>query len=134
VNVEAWEVMPESEERRNLDWDNGRQGGILRLPYEGGCHGLVFQLRSVTAYTDMAMTKLLGDANVKVTSQVELLPHGFRSSFRDWASERGYPRDLAEKALAHMIKNQTEAAYHRTDLLEQRREMMDAWERHCLDS
>jgi len=56
--------------------------------------------------------------------------HGFRSSFRDWASEHAYSRDLAERALAHTIKNQAEAAYHRTDLLEQRRPMMDAWAGH----
>ena len=55
---------------------------------------------------------------------------GFRSSFRDWASEQGYPRDLAERALAHTISNAAEAAYHRTDLLEQRRSMMDAWAAH----
>ena len=54
--------------------------------------------------------------------------HGFRSSFRDWCSENNYPRDLAERALAHTVQNKVEAAYHRTDLLEQRRPMMEAWE------
>ena len=58
--------------------------------------------------------------------------HGFRSAFRDWASENEYPRDLAERALAHTICNSTEAAYHRTDLLEQRRKMMEDWERLLL--
>jgi integrase len=53
--------------------------------------------------------------------------HGFRRSFRDWASEHGYARDLAERALAHAVANKVEAAYHRTDLLEQRRPMMEAW-------
>lgn len=53
--------------------------------------------------------------------------HGFRSSFRDWCSEQSYARDLAERALAHMLKDKVEAAYHRTDLLEQRRPMMEAW-------
>ena len=57
--------------------------------------------------------------------------HGFRSSFRDWCSEHGYSRDLAERALAHTVSNKVEAAYHRTDLLEQRRPMMDAWEIFC---
>lgn len=57
--------------------------------------------------------------------------HGFRSSFRDWCSEKGYPRDLAERALAHTITNKVEAAYHRTDLLEQRRPMMIEWEKYC---
>ena len=53
--------------------------------------------------------------------------HGFRSSFRDWCSENGYSRDLAERSLAHTVANKVEAAYHRTDLLEQRRSMMNQW-------
>ena len=53
--------------------------------------------------------------------------HGFRSTFRDWCSEQGYSRDLAERALAHTLKNKVEAAYHRTDLLDQRIPMMQAW-------
>ena len=53
--------------------------------------------------------------------------HGFRSSFRDWASENEYPQHLAESALAHQIKNAVERAYHRTDLLDQRRSMMQDW-------
>jgi integrase len=58
--------------------------------------------------------------------------HGFRSSFRDWAADQtNYPRDVAEAALAHAIKDKTEAAYRRTTMLEKRREMMAAWEAHC---
>jgi integrase len=54
--------------------------------------------------------------------------HGFRSSFRDWASERtNFPRAVSEAALAHALKDKTEAAYHRTDLFERRRELMDSW-------
>lgn len=56
------------------------------------------------------------------------VPHGFRSTFRDWAAERtNYPRDLAEMALAHAISNAVEAAYRRGDMLEKRREMMIEW-------
>lgn len=58
------------------------------------------------------------------------VPHGLRSTFRDWASEKGVSRDLAERALAHTIRNAVEAAYHRTDLVEQRRGVMDAWAAH----
>ena len=53
--------------------------------------------------------------------------HGFRSSFRNWASEHDYSRDMAERALAHEVKDETEAAYHRTDLLDKRRPMMQEW-------
>jgi len=56
--------------------------------------------------------------------------HGFRSAFRDWASERtGFAREICEAALAHIVKDKTEAAYRRGDLFEKRRELMDTWAR-----
>ena len=56
------------------------------------------------------------------------MPHGFRSSFRDWvAEETDHPREVAEAALAHMVRNQVEAAYRRTDLFERRRRLMEDW-------
>jgi len=58
--------------------------------------------------------------------------HGFRSAFRDWAgNETHFPRDLAEHALAHVIGDKAEQAYRRSDALARRRELMDAWARHC---
>ena len=55
-------------------------------------------------------------------------PHGFRSSFRDWAAERTTtPREVVEAALAHRVQNPTEAAYARSDLFERRRRLMDDW-------
>jgi integrase len=90
---------------------------------------LVFPSRKNTPVSDVTLTKCLRDHNVASdTPGRTATAHGFRSSFRDWASENGYQRDLAERALAHMIKNATEAAYHRTDLLDQRRDMMLKWE------
>lgn len=54
--------------------------------------------------------------------------HGFRSAFRDWASERtNFAREICEAALAHIVKDKTEAAYRRGDLFEKRRELMDKW-------
>ena len=59
---------------------------------------------------------------------IAAVPHGFRSSFRDWASERtDYPRAVVEAALAHTVRDQTEAAYARSDLFERRRRLMDDW-------
>lgn len=56
------------------------------------------------------------------------VPHGFRSSFRDWCGEcTPFPREVAEAALAHIVGNSVEQAYRRGDALEKRREMMDAW-------
>jgi integrase len=58
--------------------------------------------------------------------------HGFRSSFRDWAgNETHFPRELAEHALAHVIGDRAEQACRRSDALQRRRELMDAWARHC---
>jgi len=58
--------------------------------------------------------------------------HGFRSSFRDWTGEKtSFPREVAEAALAHVLKDKTEAAYQRGDLLEKRRRLMGAWETYC---
>lgn len=60
------------------------------------------------------------------------VPHGFRSTFRDWAADRtNFPRDLCEFALAHTLDSKTEAAYLRTDMLEKRRKLMQAWADHC---
>jgi hypothetical protein len=54
--------------------------------------------------------------------------HGFRSSFRDWVSERtSFSREVAEMALAHVVDDKTEAAYRRGDLFDKRRRMMAAW-------
>jgi integrase len=56
------------------------------------------------------------------------VPHGFRSSFRDWSGEvSSFPRDVAEMALAHAIENKVEAAYRRGDLFAKRRRMMQEW-------
>jgi integrase len=58
--------------------------------------------------------------------------HGFRSTFRDWASETtSFPHEVCEQALAHAIGNKTEAAYRRGDLFEKRRQLMDAWAKYC---
>ncbi len=60
--------------------------------------------------------------------KVDATPHGFRSTFRDWASEMtAFPHEVAEMALAHTVSNKVEAAYRRSDLLQKRRELMEAW-------
>lgn len=60
------------------------------------------------------------------------VPHGFRSTFREWAAERtNYPRDMAEMALAHTIGNKVEAAYRRGDMFAKRRRMMADWAKFC---
>jgi integrase len=63
---------------------------------------------------------------------VPVVPHGFRSTFSDWASEHtAYSHEVREMALAHTIKNKAEAAYRRGDLFEKRRRMMTDWAKFC---
>ena len=72
--------------------------------------------------SDMAFTQLLRRLGL------DFVPHGLRSSFRDWAAEQtGSPHAVVETALAHTVGNATEAAYFRSDLFELRRDLMDEW-------
>ncbi len=97
---------------------------------------LVFpSIRDQVELSDMAITSLLRRLKAHSDTPGRIATaHGFRSSFRDWCSENGYSRDLAERSLAHTIRNQVEAAYHRTDLLEQRRGLMNDWGTFVLGS
>ena len=62
---------------------------------------------------------------------IAAVPHGFRSTFRDWAGEEtDHPREVIEAALAHVVRNRVEAAYARSDLFERRRILMDDWARY----
>jgi integrase len=62
----------------------------------------------------------------------DLTAHGFRSTFRDWCAEAtNYPREVAEAALAHTLRDKTEAAYQRGDLMEKRRRLMEEWATFC---
>ena len=62
----------------------------------------------------------------------DITTHGFRSSFRDWAEERThFPRTVCKAALAHTVRDKTEAAYRRTDLFEKRRNLMYAWAQYA---
>lgn len=77
--------------------------------------------------SNMAMLQLL-----KRMGHDNLTVHGFRSTFRDWTSERtGYPREVCEMALAHAVGDKVEAAYRRGDLFEKRRRLMADWAKHC---
>ena len=62
----------------------------------------------------------------------DIVPHGFRSTFRDWAAEQtSFAREVAEMALAHAIENKVEAAYRRGDLMAKRQKLMAAWAAYC---
>ena len=97
---------------------------VLRQMAAYGSDGLVFPGRNrERPLSDVALSKI-----VKAVSGSDATTHGFRSCFRDWAGEHtGFPRELAEAALAHITGDATERAYQRGDLLERRRRLMDVW-------
>jgi len=76
-----------------------------------------------SALSNMAMLECLRDLRGRGATV-----HGFRSTFRDWAGDKTkFPRDVAEAALAHALRDKTEAAYRRSSALERRRELMENW-------
>lgn len=77
--------------------------------------------------SDMTLSKLVKELGIAA------VPHGFRSSFRDWAGEQtNHPREVVEFALAHVIKDKAEAAYARSELLEKRRTLMNDWANYVI--
>lgn len=87
-----------------------------------GVSGLVFPSIRDKPLSDMTLTKLVREQGFDVHV------HGFRTSFRTWAQEQtNFPREVAEAALAHMVKDKAEAAYARSDLFEKRGELMEIW-------
>lgn len=100
---------------------------ILKKLYEAKTGDFVFPGKKNKPLSNMAMLALL-----KRMKRDDITVHGFRSTFRDWAAEQThYAREVAEQALSHAIDNKTEAAYRRGDLLDKRRQMMNAWARYC---
>jgi integrase len=92
-----------------------------------GAKGYLFSGPKNAPLSTMAMAMLLRRMKAEVTV------HGFRSSFRDWASETtGFSYEVCEMALAHTITNKAEAAYRRGDLFEKRNKLMAAWAGYCI--
>lgn len=91
------------------------------------------EVQSNWVFPSNRVDKHIGDTSMLVflksaSNRSDLTVHGFRSSFRDWCAEKtSFPRELAEAALAHVVKDKTEAAYQRGDMLEKRMELMIGW-------
>ncbi len=92
--------------------------------------GLIFPgTRTGKPLSDMTISKLMRDLGL------DGVPHGFRSSLRDWASELTHtPRDVMEAALAHTVRDKTEAAYNRSDQFDRRRILMNQWSAYLGDA
>ena len=124
LDAREWRIPPE----------RMKTGREHRVPLSTGALAILREARALAdgsvvfpsvrggILSKLAIAKLVRDFAIGA------VPHGFRSSFRDWAAEcTDAPREVCELALAHVNTNSIEAAYRRTDLFERRRELMERW-------
>lgn len=79
----------------------------------------------------MALSQLMRGMKERGELTIDAVPHGFRSTFRDWAAEQtAYPDEIRKAASGHTVGDAVQQAYQRTDLLEKRRRMMEDWSRY----
>ena len=142
VRQARWEEVDSGSETWTVPAERMKAGREHRVPLSGralevldGARSLdsksilIFPApRSGGALSDMTHRNLLRKLGI------DAVPHGFRSSFRDWAAERtDTPHAVMEAALAHVVANTTEAAYARSDLFERRRRLMAQWAEYLSD-
>lgn len=132
INGDVWELekhrMKERSFRQPLSL--GAMDVLERVrPANPRDNQLIFPGTNGKVLSDMAMDMLLRDLAPACT------PHGMRSTFRDWAGdETEFARETVEECLAHMVGDETERAYRRSDALRKRRLVMEAWSAFCLGS
>lgn len=124
--------------------NNSKTGKLHIVPLGPGVRAILDQVRAVfgSAAESFIFPGLKGEMSdatlakvLRTTGAPDYTVHGFRSSFRDWSAENGYPDGWAEAALAHTNPNRTEGAYKRTTYFEQRKDrLMPAWEAFALHS
>lgn len=107
-------------------------GEALRLlesiPRVAGTDLIFPSPRKNVPLSDMAMSKLMKDMGING------VPHGFRSTFRDWTVERtNFPEEVTRRAMAHAVGDKTDAAYLRSDVFQRRRKLMEMWANFCTD-
>lgn len=100
---------------------------LKSLPVVAGSD-LIFPSRASKPLSDMALSQLMRGMRERGELSVEAVPHGFRSSFRDWAAEQtAYPDEVRKAASGHKVGDVVKEAYQRTDLLDKRRNLMNEW-------
>ena len=114
--------------------DRTKSGREHRVPLSSGALKVLDQAKALGDRDGLVFPgrrlRPLGDATLSLLLRrfgIPCVPHGMRSSFRDWCSETGVRREVAEAALAQVVKNKVEAAYARSDLLDSRRAVMERW-------
>jgi integrase len=102
---------------------------VLRELFDTTPGDLVFPgLKPGRPISEATMTKAM-----KTAGGVGATVHGFRSSFKDWATEEtNFAGEISEAALSHLVGDETERAYKRGDVLAKRRRLMEAWANFCL--
>lgn len=134
-----WEEINEAEATWTIPPERMKAGVQHRVPLSASVLALIQHLRPLGSEYVFPGTKRSMPLNktsmLKVLVRMgrkDITVHGFRSAFRDWASETtSFPREVVEAALAHVIENRVEAAYRRGDLFQKRRELMDTWAVYC---
>ena len=135
VRGARWKEMDLAGREWRIPPERMKTGREHRVPLSGGAlavlqeaqaladgSGVVFPSARGGPLSEVAISKLVRELKIGA------VPHGFRSSFRDWAAEcSDAPREVCELALAHVNTNAIEAAYRRTDLFERRRSLMEQW-------
>lgn len=100
---------------------------LKSLPVMAGSN-IIFPSPRGKALSDMAFSQLMRGMRERGELTVEAVPHGFRSTFRDWAAEQtGYPDEIRKAASGHTVGDSVKEAYQRTDLLDKRRNLMNEW-------
>ena len=133
----TWSEVDLSGKTWTIPGDRMKDGVAHRIPLSPRCVEILMRAQALSHGSEFVFpgrtpAKPLSNMAFLMTlrrmHRSDITTHGFRSSFRDWAAERtNVPRAVCEAALAHTLRDQTEAAYHRTDLFERRHELMDAW-------
>jgi integrase len=147
-----WNEIDLAEKIWTIPAERTKAGREHRVPLSDRCIEILDQMRGMPEgefvfpgvrparpLSNMAMAMLVrgmnGDSNPPVWRDrrgAAIVPHGFRSTFKDWATEQtAFANEVSEAALAHVVGDKVEAAYRRGDIFEKRRKLMDAWSEYC---
>jgi integrase len=118
--------------------DRMKAGKEHRVPLSDTAMEVLAQMQPFKEEDDLVFhdlrnrRQIMSKARLRRMGRGDIVPHGFRSTFRDWAAERtNFPSEVVEMALAHAVGNKVEAAYRRGDLFDKRRQLMAAWADYC---
>ncbi|MDE0231238.1 MAG: tyrosine-type recombinase/integrase [bacterium] len=134
VRNATWEEINTQQETWSIPAERTKTGRPHRVPLSGAARAILEDAHSRTGGRGLVFPSIRGKvqssdglAKLLKENNIDCVPHGFRSSFRNWCAESGVSREVAERALGHAVRNRAEAAYSRTDLLGRRRRLMQQW-------